>query len=216
MGRAPSLQTGSSPSPLGPSEPSSEPPSQSQSLPPSVPPSVESRPARPGARSRRGLELGVGVAPFIVAGDLSIFFRLSGNLQARLSYRIPAGGVDLALGILAAPVIFQVVGPLDSGSGLLVPVAGEIRLGAAFEPDTFVPYLRAVGGEALLYVSTAYEGTRTAFLPYFGGGIGLTRSFGSKVGLSLDLLCSVFVDGSDFIIGLNPGLELTFLLGARR
>lgn len=196
--------------------PETSPASHPASQQPPVQPPVLS-PQRPSETdARRGLELGIAAAPFVVAGDLSLFFRLSGNLQTRLSYRVPAGSLDVAFGIMTAPVIFRVVGPLDSGSGLLVPVAGELRLSAPFAANTFVPYLRAVGGAALLYVSTGTGGSRTAFLPYFGGGIGLTRTFGSKAGLSLDLLTSIFADGTDFIIGLNPGLELTFLLGAHR
>ncbi len=195
--------------------PASRAPSDSQPIGTAQPGPVQTLPATPAIRSA-GLEIGFGAAPFIAAGDLSLFFRLSGNLQARLTYRLPGPAADVAVGILVAPVVFQVEGPLDSGYGLFLPIAAEFRLSGSRSVNTFSPYARIVGGAALLLVATGLDGTRTAYLPYFGGGVGVTRTFARGAGISLDVLTSIFLDGGDFIIGFNPGIEISFPLGASK
>jgi len=186
------------------------------SPPVSVPtPDVRTPPATDSS-THGGLELGIAVAPFIAAGSLSAFFRLSGIAEARIAYRFPGESMDFAIGVLAASVVFQAEGPLDSATGVFAPLAVELRLSGPQRPWTFSGYLRLIGGAALFYVNTGTEGSRTSYLPVFGGGIGLSYTFGGSAVISLDLLSSVFLDGTDLIAGFNPGIEISFPIGVRR
>ncbi len=185
--------------------------------PPSSAPSVPvRRDNSPVPAPHGGLELGIAVAPFIAAGSLSAFFRLSGIAETRLAYRFPGESMDFAIGVLAASVVFQAEGPLDSATGVFAPLAVEIRLSGPQRPRTFSGYLRLIGGAALFYVNTGTAGSRTSFLPVFGGGIGLAYTFDGNAAISLDLLSSVFLDGTDLIAGFNPGIEISFPIGVRR
>lgn len=161
-----------------------------------------------------GFELGLGAAPFLAGGALADFFNLAGGLELRALRFFGGRDAALGLGLRLQGLAFSASGPLQSASGLLAPLAAELDLrfaGASVEPSC-----RFAFGAALLYLDTELYGRRSAFLPFASAGLGLRKTLGSGLGISLDFSYLAMLDGSDLVTGFAPGLGLSLPLGRRR
>lgn len=161
-----------------------------------------------------GFELGLGAAPFLAGGALADFFNLAGGLELRALRLFGGRDAALGLGLRLQGLAFSASGPLQSASGLLAPLAAELDLrfaGASVEPSC-----RFAFGAALLYLDTELYGRRSAFLPFASAGLGLRKTLGSGLGISLDFSYLAMLDGSDLVTGFAPGLGLSLPLGRRR
>jgi hypothetical protein len=166
-------------------------------------------------RGPNGLELGFSGAPFLVGGDDGGFFQAAGDASARVTWYFPSRSLAFGLGLSATCILLQAQGPLESATGILAPLALDLRLSARTEDEQFRPYIHAAFGEALMSLQTQLYGNRLGFLPYAGAGLGLGWVLGSGLGLSIDLSYLVFLDGEDLIMGFNPGVEIDIPVGKR-
>jgi len=166
-------------------------------------------------RGPSGLELGFSGAPFLAGGDSGSFFQAAGDAGARVTWYFPGRILAFGLGLSATCMVLQAQGPLESATGILAPLALDLRLIARAEDEQFRPYLHAAVGESLMSLQTQLYGNRFAFLPYAGAGLGLGWVLGSGLGLSIDLSYLVFLDGEDLIMGFNPGVEIDIPVGKR-
>lgn len=164
-------------------------------------------------KTESGLELGFGLGPYVAAGSLAEYFKAAGGLDARVAWVFAFPRWALHLGLDASGTLFGAKGPLESATGLLTPLALDLRFASV--EGGLRPFARAYGGAALLYLRTAIYGDRHAFLPFFGAGFGLQWVLRSGLSLGPDLSYSVAVDGQDLIMGLTPAIELSIPLGRR-
>jgi len=160
-------------------------------------------------------EFGVSVSPFIGAGSLAPYFQLAVGTGTRLSRRIPKNSIDMAVGLTVSCIGFEVQGPGDSGKGLFVPTLVDVRVGGKQSPGGIVGYLRVSGGAALLVLSSDGGPDLLTVLPGFGAGIGATLTMHSGTAISAETYLLSLVDGKDLILGLTPGVEVTFPLRRR-
>jgi hypothetical protein len=181
-------------------------------------PPVEAAIALPKPEAPRGpsgLELGFSGAPFLAGGDEGSFFQVAGDAGARITWYFPGRSLAFGIGLSATCMALQAQGPLESSTGILVPLALDLHLSGRTENGQLRPYVHAAFGEALMSLQTPLYGNRSAFLPYAGAGLGLGWVLGSGLGLSIDLSYLVFLDGEDLIMGFNPAVEIDIPVGKR-
>jgi hypothetical protein len=161
----------------------------------------------------RPWRFGFGGGPFLSGGEFGRFFKAAGTLSASIGYRLPGTWSGISIGLGASGIAFTAEGPLESGFGLLAPVALEFSFAAEGEGGGYG--LHISGGAAWLYMRTKYYGGLSGLLPYAAAGICLTRNFSSGPGLAVDLSYAVALDGPDFIMGFVPSIGLAIPLGKR-
>ena len=108
------------------------------------------------------------------------------------------------------------MGPLESVTGVIAPLALDFRFAAPAVRGQLLPYIHAAVGAALMSLQTPIYGSQSIFLPYAGAGIGLGWVLGSGLCLSLDLSYRLFLDGSDLISGFDPQFAIDIPLGKRQ
>jgi hypothetical protein len=173
------------------------------------PAAPQAPPSRFAPLPPQGLELGLGAAPLVPAGDLAVFLGTGASLAAHVEMQWRHPSYQVGLGVGMGALYFGAEGPLSSATGLLAPLTLEARYGAGQGDTGF--YARAGAGAALFVVNSDIVGTLSKFVPCATAAIGLTRRVNDKVGVALDATYGVYLDSSDLIMGLAPGLQVFFV-----
>jgi hypothetical protein len=160
----------------------------------------------------RGLEIGLGAAPLVPAGDLAVFLGTGASLAAHLEMQWRHPSYQVGLGVGMGALAFGAEGPLSSATGLLAPLTLEARYGVGLGDMGF--YARVGAGAALFLVSSDLSRQQPRMLskvvPCANAAMGLTRRLNDKVGVALDATYGIYLDSSDLIMGLAPGLQVFF------
>jgi hypothetical protein len=164
---------------------------------------------------RGGLELSFGAGPFLPSGKLSAFFEAAGGLSGRIAWVFPGKAATLGLGLSATALVFKAQGPLEAATGILAPLALDLRFSADAWDGQFRPYLSAACGAGLMSLQTALYQRQDSILPFAELALGLSRTLSRGLEVSIDLPFLLFIDGRDLIMGFSPALECAFSVWRR-
>lgn len=160
----------------------------------------------PRGESLRGgaLALTVGLRPFLAVGRFGAFVNTGVGPLLALDYEL---GPRVAMGLLTGATGFLARGPLTDVLGLLVPMGLGLRYQRDLEPPYGI-YFRVGCGPALFIINTDNTGTLKKLVPFATLGLGLTRMFHEKTGVSFDVAYEAYLESGELLMGFVPSVTL--------
>lgn len=173
------------------------------------PPLRPSQPSAPvGIAAGRRFDASFSTAPFFVVGPATEFFRFGFDTGAYAGATLLSGGFSLDVG---GRLGYALVFPAGSVGGQvhLVSLGFELR-GSLSGRGPISAYARLGAGPLLVAAVASGSGSQGKVLPFCHAGLGFELRPSATLSIGLDLGLLAVLERSLPLIGLTPGLRLSF------